>query len=95
MEKSSYTVTQASGFSVNIASTNLLLTSALGANDYEVTGGKTGFIPQAGYCLATTVEYEGNEVVIVVLGAEKIEDRFTDASSLAVWAFDTFVWPSL
>jgi D-alanyl-D-alanine endopeptidase (penicillin-binding protein 7) len=95
MEMSSYRVTQSSGFSVPIASTNLLLTSALQNGEYEVTGGKTGFIPQAGYCLATTVKHEGNEVMIVVLGAEKIDDRFTDASALAVWAFDTFVWPTL
>jgi D-alanyl-D-alanine endopeptidase (penicillin-binding protein 7) len=87
-----YTPVQASGFSVNIESTNLLLGPEASA-EYRVVAGKTGYIPQAGYCLATIIDHDGHEVVIVVLGAEKIEDRFTDAKNLAVWAFKTFVWP--
>lgn len=86
------TVTQSSGFSANIESTNLLLGSEANGS-YRVAAGKTGYIPQAGYCLATVIEHDGNDVVIVVLGAEKIDDRFTDAKNLAVWAFKTFVWP--
>jgi D-alanyl-D-alanine endopeptidase (penicillin-binding protein 7) len=86
------TVTQSSGFSVNIESTNLLL--GPGANNaYKVMAGKTGYIPQAGYCLATVIEHDRNDIVIVVLGARKVDDRFTDAKNLAVWAFKTFVWP--
>ncbi len=92
MMSSSLTVTQSSGFSVNIESTNLLLGPEANS-DYEVVAGKTGYIPQAGYCLATVIKHDGNEVVIIVLGAQKIDDRFTDAKNLAVWAFRTFVWP--
>jgi D-alanyl-D-alanine carboxypeptidase len=77
----------------NIPSTNLLLTSAINQDEYEVTAGKTGYIPQAGYCLATVVKHDGSSVVIVVLGAKERDDRFTDARNLAVWTFKTFVWP--
>ncbi len=86
------TVTQSSGFSVNVENTNLLLGSQA-SGDYRVVAGKTGYIPQAGYCLATVIEHEGDDVVIVVLGADKIDDRFTDVKNLAVWVFNTFVWP--
>jgi len=86
------TVTQASGFGVNIESTNLLLGPEANS-EYVVSAGKTGYIPQAGYCLATVIEHDGNEVVIVVLGAQKIDDRFVDVKNLAVWVFKTFVWP--
>jgi D-alanyl-D-alanine endopeptidase (penicillin-binding protein 7) len=92
MQSSVITVSQSSGFSVNIESTNLLLGSEANSA-YKVAAGKTGYIPQAGYCLAAVIEHEGNDVVIVVLGAKKIDDRFTDAKNLAVWVFKTFVWP--
>ncbi|MEK7183130.1 MAG: serine hydrolase [Patescibacteria group bacterium] len=95
MTDSSLTVQQASGRVASIPSTNLLLTSALNAGEYQVTAGKTGYIPQAGYCLATAIEHEGNEVYIIVLGADEIEARFEDAIDLAGWAFQTFEWPTL
>jgi len=95
MTNSALTVQQASGRVSSIPSTNLLLTSALNSGEYQITAGKTGYIPQAGYCLATAVEHEGNEVYIVVLGAEEIESRFVDAIDLAGWAFQTFEWPTL
>jgi D-alanyl-D-alanine endopeptidase (penicillin-binding protein 7) len=95
MTKDMYTAVSQSGFTSAIPSTDTLLTSSLNTGDYKITAGKTGYIPQAGYCLATGVQNEGNEVYIVVLGAEKIDDRFTDASALARWSFKTFVWPKL
>lgn len=95
MTKNSYDVTQHDGFTVHIPSTDLLLSSPLNTGDYIVTAGKTGYIPEAGYCLATAVEHDGHEIIIVVLGAEAKDDRFNDAAALATWSFNTFVWPKL
>jgi D-alanyl-D-alanine endopeptidase (penicillin-binding protein 7) len=95
MTSASLSVQQSSGRIATIPTTNLLLTSPLNSGDYQVTAGKTGYIPQAGYCLATAVVHEGNEVYIVVLGADEIEARFEDAIDLAGWTFKTFKWPTL
>ncbi len=95
MTDATLSVQQSSGRVASIPSTNLLLTSPLNSGDYQVTAGKTGYIPEAGYCLAAAVVHEGNEVYIVVLGADEIEARFEDAIDLAGWAFKTFEWPTL
>lgn len=95
MTETTLSVKQASGRVSTIPSTNFLLTSSLNLGDFTVTAGKTGYIPQAGYCLATAVEHEGHEVLVVVLGAEDMEARFDDASALAHWTFKTFQWSSL
>lgn len=95
MTDATLSVQQTSGRVATIPSTNLLLTSPLNSGDYQITAGKTGYIPQAGYCLATAVEHEGNEVYIIVLGADEIEARFEDAMDLAGWTFKTFEWQTL
>ena len=95
MTDAALSVQQASGRVATIPSTNLLLTSPLNAGEYQITAGKTGYIPQAGYCLATAVEHEGNEVYIIVLGADEIDARFEDAMDLAGWTFKTFEWQAL
>lgn len=95
MTDATLTVEQLSGRVVSIPSTNLLLTSALNRGEYQITAGKTGYIPQAGYCLATAVEHEGHEIYVIVLGADDIEARFDDAIDLAGWSFHTFEWPEL
>lgn len=86
---------QASGFSVAAESTDILFTSILNSGDYRITGGKTGYIPEAGYCFITTVERDGDEIFLAVLGASSKEDRFADTKALALWAFETFTWPNL
>lgn len=95
MTDATLNVQQSSGRVAVIPSTNLLLTSPLNTGEYQVTAGKTGYIPQAGYCLATAVEHDSNEVYIVVLGADEIEARFEDAMDLAGWTFQTFEWQTL
>lgn len=93
MRTDTYVATHSSGRSVSIPSTDLLLSSAMNTGDYRVTAGKTGYIPQAGYCLATEIREGGHEIFVVVLGAPEKEDRFTDAIGLSSWAFKTFTWP--
>jgi serine-type D-Ala-D-Ala endopeptidase (penicillin-binding protein 7) len=88
-------IAQASGFSVTVESTDMLFGSILDSGDYAITGGKTGYIPEAGYCFITTVKRNGDEIFVAVLGAHSKEDRFTDTKALAMWAFSTFTWPNL
>lgn len=85
-------VTQASGYAVTVESTDELLRSYLNQGEYEIEAGKTGFIPQAGYCFATTVSRNGTAIRVVVLGADSKANRFSDAKGLAAWAFKTFSW---
>lgn len=60
-----------------INNTNRLLYSR-----YEIMGGKTGFIMEAGYCFATWVRAEGRDLIAVVLGAPTNATRFADAVRL-------------
>ena len=49
---------------------------------YEVKGGKTGFIQEAGYCFATWVHSQGRDLIAVVLGAPTNATRFADTVRL-------------
>ena len=51
-------------------------------NRYEILGGKTGFISEAGYCFATWIRTEGREMIAVVLGAPTAATRFADTVRL-------------
>lgn len=92
MSRATAVVTQGSGYSVTVESTNELLGGMLDSGAYDIKAGKTGFIPQAGYCFATTVARGDAAVRIVVLGAASKSDRFSDAKGLAAWAFKTYSW---
>ena len=65
-----------------IHNTNRLLTGG----DVDVMGGKTGFIHKAGYCLATLLRLpQGNQVAVVVLGANSNTSRFWETRHLFNW----------
>ena len=49
---------------------------------YEVLGGKTGFIQEAGYCFASWIHTEGRDLIAVVLGAPTAATRFADTVRL-------------
>ena len=49
---------------------------------YEIRGGKTGFINEAGYCLATWVHTQGRDLIAVVLGAPTASTRIADVVRL-------------
>ncbi|MFN8588527.1 MAG: serine hydrolase [Candidatus Eisenbacteria bacterium] len=49
---------------------------------YDVLGGKTGFILEAGYCFATWIRSQGRDLIAVVLGAPTNSTRFADAVRL-------------
>ena len=69
---------------ITIYSTNQLLRST----GVDVRGGKTGFIAQAGYCLATLLHLPGLDqtVAVVVLGARSNASRFSETRNLLSWA---------
>ena len=61
----------------HIATTNRLL-----YGQYEIQGGKTGHISEAGYCLATWIRTDQRDMIAVVLGAPTNATRFADVVRL-------------
>lgn len=95
-QQSSTIITGNSGRSYLVKSTDELLGTFVDQPPYDIIGGKTGYLPEAGYCLGTIFSREGaGEIIIVVLGSETKEGRFQDVKSLAVWAYKTFGWDTL
>jgi serine-type D-Ala-D-Ala endopeptidase (penicillin-binding protein 7) len=68
---------------LKISTTNQLLRMP----DLDVRGGKTGFISQAGYCLATLLRLPSlnQTVAVVVLGAKSNAGRFWETRHLFNW----------
>ncbi|MBI4365161.1 MAG: D-alanyl-D-alanine carboxypeptidase [Candidatus Latescibacteria bacterium] len=82
MQKQTYT------FTSNRKLHRLVNTNRLLRSKFRVTGGKTGFINEAGYCFATLVETpSGSEVTAVLLGAPSNRLRFAEARRLLDWTF--------
>ena len=90
------TIVGTSGRSYFIQTTDDLLTTFVNEPPYGIVGAKTGFLPEAGYCLGTVFDHEdAGELIVVVLGSNSKKGRFQDVKSLAVWAYDTFAWQTL
>lgn len=67
---------------INIHSTNQLVMRG----DVDVQAGKTGFIRNAGYCLATLLKLpQGPQIAVVVLGAKSNAGRFWETRHLFNW----------
>ena len=82
MQKQTYT------FASNRKLHRLVNTNRLLKSKWRITGGKTGFISEAGYCFATMVETpSGTEVTAVLLGAPSNRLRFAEARRLLDWTF--------
>jgi D-alanyl-D-alanine endopeptidase (penicillin-binding protein 7) len=81
MRKQNYTVTSGRRV-INIHSTNQLVMRG----DVDVQAGKTGFIRNAGYCLATLLRLpQGPQIAVVVLGAKSNAGRFWETRHLLNW----------
>jgi serine-type D-Ala-D-Ala endopeptidase (penicillin-binding protein 7) len=82
MRKASHTV-YAGKRTINVNSTNQLVKTG----EYDVLGGKTGFISHSGYCLATLLRLpqSGQQVAVVVLGAKSNQGRFWETRHLFNW----------
>jgi len=71
-----------------IKNTDQLLNSIV-----QITLGKTGYLDEALYNLAAVARLKnGQEVYLVVLGADSSDERFQDAKNLAVWTQGTYEW---
>jgi D-alanyl-D-alanine endopeptidase (penicillin-binding protein 7) len=82
MRKSEQTLTT-SRRTITVHNTNKLTRDG---SDVQVKGGKTGFIRQAGYCLATLLQLpQGDPVAVVVLGARSNAGRFMETKHLFNW----------
>jgi D-alanyl-D-alanine endopeptidase (penicillin-binding protein 7) len=65
-----------------LLTTNRLLRSG----QWQIIGGKTGFINEAGYCFATSVSCNGGrEMLGVILGAGSNGRRFTEMQKMLTW----------
>jgi D-alanyl-D-alanine endopeptidase (penicillin-binding protein 7) len=64
-----------------ITNSNRMLTSK-----YRVTGGKTGFIVEAGWCLANRIETPFGPLVTVVMACRSNAARFSETRQLIEWA---------
>ncbi len=72
-----------------IINTNKLL----GNNEFKIVAGKTGSSVEAGYCLASLLQgNNGQQIVIIVLGSKGDESRFSDTKTLAEWVFANFIF---
>ncbi len=56
-----------------------------------MTGLKTGFTTQAGYCLAATATRENTGLIAVILGGETSESRNKDIAALLNWGFANYM----
>jgi D-alanyl-D-alanine endopeptidase (penicillin-binding protein 7) len=66
----------------------LINTNRLLRSQWTVTSGKTGYIHESGYCLATTVKGpDGADVTAIVLGAPSNALRFAEARRILDWTF--------
>ncbi|PIR93204.1 hypothetical protein COT99_01950 [Candidatus Falkowbacteria bacterium CG10_big_fil_rev_8_21_14_0_10_43_10] len=64
-----------------VRSTNSLL-----YDDFYVTGGKTGYLDEAGYCLMTKIKSGDKELVGVLFGAEERAQSFDEMGDLLKYA---------
>ena len=75
-------------FTTNRRMHHLVNTNRLLRSQWNITGGKTGFIREAGYCLVTNVKGPtGIDITAVVLGAPSNALRFAEARRILDWTF--------
>ena len=63
--------------------------------DLYITGGKTGYLPQAGYNLVIQTKHMRQtrpELIVVILGSDTRQASFNEAKSLALWMWDNYDW---
>jgi D-alanyl-D-alanine endopeptidase (penicillin-binding protein 7) len=87
------TVQPSIGRPIVIPSTDDLLESFLNDSPFHIFGGKTGYLPEAGYGMALGIGHEGTgDIFIIVLGSASKEDRSSEVKGLASWAYRVFAW---
>lgn len=74
-----------------LRNTNALLTNG----DFTVTGGKTGYLDEAGYCLMTRIRSGGRELIAVIFGSKTRIDNVTEMVDILRWSERTLTAKSL
>ncbi len=73
---------------INIENTNKLYDTFL-----RLTGSKTGYTEEAGYCLTVSTDDSFNHrIIVVVLNSNSSEERFQETKGLISWAYDNWEW---
>jgi D-alanyl-D-alanine endopeptidase (penicillin-binding protein 7) len=94
-EIDSVTVMGQSGRSYFLENTNELLGTFVDQPPYKIVGGKTGYLPAAGYCLGLVLsENNDHEIIVVVLGSETKDGRLDDVKALGLWTYKVYAWPN-
>src|SRR5690625_6817335 len=63
---------------------------------YEgITGGKTGFVNQSGFTLATTAERENLSLIVITLNSNLKSEAYSDTINLLDYAFENFQTSSI
>ena len=89
-----YTLIETEGEQHHFWNTDWLLLGWIPHTFSVVHGGKTGYIPLSGYNVAVEVSNDaGHALLVVIIGAENNEARFTEARDIAEWVYENFVWP--
>lgn len=73
------------GGKFSLANTNKMLKSYPG-----LTGLKTGYTSEAGYCISASAERDGLSLIAVVMAAPTKENRMADATALLNYGFANF-----
>ncbi len=73
-----------------ISSTDYLLSQN---KNYQILGGKTGYLGSAGFCFSGKFSKKGNEIITVVLDSESMESRFFETEEIVDWVYDNYFWP--
>lgn len=57
-------------------------TNSLLYSDWQVNGGKTGYLDEAGYCLMTSINVDSHNLIGVIFGASSRDESFDELSDL-------------
>ena len=60
-----------------------------------VTGIKTGHTSDSGYCLVTSAEYEGTELLSVVLKCKNQDTSYTNTKALLTYGFNNYKYKTI
>src|SRR5699024_3698003 len=60
-----------------------------------ITGGKTGFVDESGFTLATTAKRKNLSLIVITLDSDQKDEVYNDTISLLDYAFDNFETSSI
>lgn len=82
-----------SGTTYTLENTDDLLMSFINQDPFKIIAAKTGYLPEAGYCLGAMFSRDGkDEIISVVLGSESDVGRFHDVKAMTAWTYEVYSW---